>query len=118
MDSSEIPLHLKKTFARLQLQMEKAKITGTYIISTDTITYQNNLHSYPVSIENIKRESDANRLHQKMPEFINDLRFVTYDLCDVKIPPGQNWEKKVTHTCRKISTIENNQLSYYYNLGV
>ncbi|RIB27574.1 hypothetical protein C2G38_2029262 [Gigaspora rosea] len=52
-----------------------------------------------------------------MPEFINDLHSVTYDLHDVEIPPGQNWKEKVTHTCQKISTVENNQLPYYYNLG-
>ncbi|CAG8592926.1 7684_t:CDS:2 [Gigaspora rosea] len=66
MDSSEIPLHLKKTLALLQHQMEKVKITGTYVISADTITYQNNLQSYPVSVENIKRENDTDRLHQKI----------------------------------------------------
>ncbi|RIB23749.1 hypothetical protein C2G38_2032454 [Gigaspora rosea] len=97
--------------------MEKAKITRTYVISADTIIYQDNLQSYPISVEDIKQESDVDRLHHKMPEFLNDLCSITHELRDVEIPSGQNWEEKVIYTCRKFFTVGNNQLHYYYTLG-
>ncbi|CAG8787640.1 26137_t:CDS:1, partial [Gigaspora margarita] len=94
MDSSEISLHLKKTLVLLKHQMEKAKITGTYVISADTITYQKNLQTYPVPIDNIKRKNDANRLYHKLPEFFNDLCSITHNLLDIDVPSEQNWEEK------------------------
>ncbi|CAG8644099.1 21640_t:CDS:2 [Gigaspora margarita] len=67
-----------------------SRITGTYLISADTITYQKDPQSTPVPINDIKQESDADRLHHRMPEFLDDLRSITHDLRDVEVPLGQN----------------------------
>ncbi|CAG8624340.1 26259_t:CDS:2, partial [Gigaspora margarita] len=76
MDPIEIPTNIKKTLGLLKNQMKKAKLPGTCIISENEIeiVYQEESRSYKISVEDTKQESDAEKLHLRMPEFLDDLR--------------------------------------------
>ncbi|CAG8845173.1 37655_t:CDS:1, partial [Gigaspora margarita] len=49
---------------------------------------------HPVPVNDIKRESDVDRLHHRMSEFLNDLCSITHNLRNVEVLHGQNWEEK------------------------
>ncbi|RIB00473.1 hypothetical protein C2G38_2234225 [Gigaspora rosea] len=117
MESFEILINIKKTLGLLKNQLKKANLSGTCIISKNEIVYQEESRTHKISIEDTRQESDAEKLHFRMPEFLDDLCVVTHDLRNLEVPPGQTWVEKATYLCQKVSTPENNQLPHYYNLG-
>ncbi|CAG8818026.1 19066_t:CDS:2 [Cetraspora pellucida] len=94
--SVEIPTQIKKTLAALKSQMEKADLEGTCLVSNNNIIYFTEQQSQVVEVPNLKRESDAQRLHSRMPEFLEDLH-----------------QREITPR----SPYHISQLSYYYFLG-
>ncbi|CAG8714981.1 12452_t:CDS:2, partial [Gigaspora margarita] len=48
----------------------------------------------PVPVNDIKQESNADKLYHRMPKFLDDLCSITHDLCNIEVPLRQNWEKK------------------------
>ncbi|RIB24760.1 hypothetical protein C2G38_615463 [Gigaspora rosea] len=117
MESFEIPTNIKKTLGLLKNQLKKANLSGTCIISKNEIVYQEESRTHKIFIKDTRRESDAEKLHLRMPKFLDNLRVVTHDLLNLEVPPGQTWVKKATYLCQNVSTPGNNQLPHYYNLS-
>ncbi|CAG8559363.1 16234_t:CDS:1 [Cetraspora pellucida] len=116
----EIPVQIKKTLATLKSQMEKAGLEGTCLVSNDKIIYFTEQQSQVVEVPNLKRESDAQRLHSHMTEFLEDLRRKEVTPRSMESPPGRTWEEKMTLICTQLSMgspYHISQLLYYYLLG-
>lgn len=71
--SNEIPTQIRKALTLVQDQLEKAQLNGTYIITRDNITYITDQQTHSIHVELQKQKSDAQRLHERLPEFIADL---------------------------------------------
>ncbi|RIB19473.1 hypothetical protein C2G38_2245130 [Gigaspora rosea] len=121
MSQLEVPLHIKKTFATLKAQMERAEIDRTYTVSSHSITYTSTLQqSQIIPIENIKRPSEAQHLYQKMSIFLEELRQKRSNNQQILEPNGATWKEKLISTCAYLSSGHVNhpsQLLYYYSIG-
>ncbi|CAG8838644.1 2266_t:CDS:1, partial [Gigaspora margarita] len=76
MSTSGIPAHIEKTLAKLQAQMIRANIKGSYIVSAQGVTYTTTSQSQTLQVANSKNKTAAQMLRQRLPTFLEDLHSV------------------------------------------
>ncbi|CAG8739922.1 12720_t:CDS:2, partial [Racocetra fulgida] len=88
MDPVETSSNIQKTLALLKSQMEKASLEGTYMVSSNSDLYFTDQQTQIIQAEGPKCESDGQRLRQRMPEFLHDIRRSGISSTSIKAPPG------------------------------
>ncbi|KAF0540155.1 hypothetical protein F8M41_006676 [Gigaspora margarita] len=86
--------HIEKTLAKLKAQIEKSKIKGAYIVSSQEVTYtiEEQLQSLPIT--SFKRETDSQRLCQRINIFLQDFYQFQTTNQQPKISIGDTWKIK------------------------
>ncbi|KAF0547192.1 hypothetical protein F8M41_000763 [Gigaspora margarita] len=110
-----IPAHIEKTLAKLKTQMEKAKIEGTYHVSSQGIIYSLENQSQILTIGSLQRKTDSQILRRKSNTFLDDLRQSKDSTRQPEVPLGDTWEEKITHICQHINSTHSGQAAQLKN---
>lgn len=73
-----------------------------------------------MDIEDPKQKSNAEKLRQRMSNFLEDVRREENITRKIEVSRGMTWEEKVSFTCSKISMTRTDQIAQlpsYYSLG-
>ena len=113
MDLSRFPSSVQVNTVVLQSILREMGLDESIRISATEMEYEERSHT---------RRSFADRIHDRIPLFLSDLRREGTNLTPLPVPPGNNWEEQVAYVCNEINQLTSNtkhdeQLLHYYQLG-
>ncbi|RIB12654.1 hypothetical protein C2G38_2041648 [Gigaspora rosea] len=90
-----IPTHIEKILAKLRAQIKKAKIEGTYHVSSQGIVYSLGDQAQILTIGSLQRETDSQMLRRKLDTFLDDLQQSGTSSRQPEVPFGNTLEEKL-----------------------
>ncbi|CAG8630705.1 15669_t:CDS:1, partial [Gigaspora rosea] len=120
MEFELFPKPFKKTIALLQKQLKFAHIKGSIIITQDTIEYGIGEEKEMLHLSECTYISDTQRMQDKLPYFLEDLRRLEFTPQALLAIDGETWQLQVQRLCQSIGSSKvsaTTRLGYYYQLG-
>ncbi|CAG8819332.1 24502_t:CDS:2, partial [Gigaspora rosea] len=108
-----------KTIITLQRQLQNEEMSGTFSILSEKVTYNNPLPN-EINVVTPRRLTDAQRIHLKIPKFLEDLQRRGETTLQLEEAIGNTCLEQIRFLCESLGQTDLNpniSLQYYYLLG-
>ncbi|RIB02783.1 hypothetical protein C2G38_2290068 [Gigaspora rosea] len=119
MNNLSFPENVRKTIVTLQRQLQNEEMSETFSISSEKVTYNNPLPN-EINVVTPRRLTDAQRIHLKIPKFLEDLQRRGETTLQLEEAIGNTCLEQIRFLCESLSQTDLNpniSLQYYYLLG-